>query len=177
MPRLFRSHRAATAVVLACLIAGCGRTSSTLPTDQADGGGHSHDLTHGQVGPHGGHLVELGDGQYHAEWLHEDETGRITLIILDDKPEDEVAIAAKQVLVDIGVGGRRKSYPLEAVHTAEEEEKMKTSRFEIVSEELLVALKVGEGVSAILRVDVGGKTLTGQIEHHAHEDDGHGHHH
>ena len=51
---------------------------------------HEHHHHH-EEGPNGGHLLKLGESGYQAEWLHDDEAGKITVHILDGdkKPVDE----------------------------------------------------------------------------------------
>lgn len=179
----------ATASVVATVVwsalAGCAPESS----DSGDAGSHPHagsdaDPHRGDegdghadapVGPHGGHLVRLGDGEYHGEWLHDDKTHTVTVILLDDQGEAEVAVPASEVRIDIAVGERHQSYALSAVN-ATDEDIPKASRFETVSDELLVHLNVGAGVTATLTVDVDGKLYMGRIEHHEHDDHDHHHH-
>ena len=41
---------------------------------------HDHDHAH-MHGPNGGPVLELGDEEYHAEWLHDDESGKVTVVL------------------------------------------------------------------------------------------------
>lgn len=169
-------------IVLATLMGlftGCNslttETGTSNSNDNHKGGNHTHaGHSHGHWGPNGGHLIELGDGEYHAEWLHEDDTGKVTVIILDEKSTKEVAIAADQLTIDVVVGESRKTYQLKAIG-ANDEDDSTASRFETVDQGLLVALKVGEGVHATIGVEIDEKLYTGQLEHQEHDD--HGHHH
>ena len=59
---------------------------------------HAHD--HAHHGPHHGHLMEIGDEAYHAEWTH-DESGKVTFYILDSDAKKEVPIAADEITIDV----------------------------------------------------------------------------
>src|SRR5437667_11136252 len=39
---------------------------------------HDHEHDHAHHGPHHGHLMEIGQEEYHAEWTH-DESGKIPI--------------------------------------------------------------------------------------------------
>jgi hypothetical protein len=171
MHRSLYQLRGTIPVFLSILFAGCG--GATSQSGKPESGGH-HDHAHADIGPNGGHLLELGDGEYHAEWLHDDQTGKITVIILDEKPKEEVPIPVEKVVIEVAIGEARKSYDLPAVNLSQDAVP-KASRFEAIDEELLVALKVGEGVIATLTVDIGPRQYMARIEHHEH--DAHGHHH
>jgi hypothetical protein len=132
--------------------------------------GHAHDL-----GPNGGHLLELGDEQFHAEWVHEDESGKLTVFILDAAGKELVPIAAEKLVLEKTIGDRTDKYELLAVDR--QGEAPKSARFEIVDKALLAALQlVGQGVEASLTVDVNGQPFT--VKFPKHEDhDHHGHKH
>jgi hypothetical protein len=164
------------------MIPGCGsatssdRSSAGAGQHAHGGDAHSHHHDHGDIGPNGGHLIELGDGDFHAEWLHEDETGKVTVIVLDGNCDNEVGISAESINIDVAVADASapQSYQLRAIGRSEGNEPT-ASRFELTDESLLVALKVGEGVTATLNLDIDGKQYMGRIEHHEHG--GHSHDH
>lgn len=146
-----------------------------LPTQVEDGGhDHAHHHAHGHPdeGPNGGHLIELGNEEYHGEWLHDDESGRLTLFILDGSAKEMFPISARTVTIEKKIGDKTETYELAA---AGAEEGAKSAKFEIVDKPLIEALKTaGKGVDAVLVVDIEGKNFRGAIEHHEH---GHHHHH
>jgi hypothetical protein len=152
---------------------GCGGDTKPLPgapisksgNGQADA--HGHDHAHPAHGPNGGHLVELGEEEYHAEWLLDGATGTVTVIILDGQVKDEVGIEAKSVTINVAIEGQSQTYELPAVN-ASGDDPPKATQFELSSEKLLTALKVGTGVHATLSVDIAGKQYVGQIEFHHH---------
>src|SRR5688500_14491837 len=51
---------------------------AVLPSHVEDGHGHAHAHSHADEGPNGGHLIELGNEEYHGEWLHDDDSGKLT---------------------------------------------------------------------------------------------------
>ena len=130
---------------------------------------HAHDHAHG--GLHGGHIIELGNEEYHAEWTH-DDTGKVTVYILDAEMKNEVPIAAEEITIETKIGEKAGSYKLSAIDSKD----VKASKFEIVDKGLLGVLEsLSEGVTAKLVIpDINGKAYEAAIEHHSH-DHGHAH--
>jgi hypothetical protein len=151
-------------------LVGCGGTDKKGGSAKVEE--HHHD--HEEEGPHSGHLVELHEpGQevkeeFHAEWLHE-ESGKITVYILDGKGKKEVPIAAESVTIKIKVGDKTDSYDLPALDRTTGD-KPTAFKFETESKELLGKLEaLGETVKASIHIDMNGKPYEGAIEHHEHE--------
>lgn len=168
-------------IALACVLltglwlAGCGGTDRKVVKTDAEKAEEHHD--HPSEGPHGGHLLELAEPgkenkeEYHAEWVH-DDSGKITVYILDGAAKKEVPIAAEQVVIKTDVNGKADSYELPAMDQTNSD-KPTAFKFEIQSKELLGKLEtVGKTVTAILYVDVNGTLYEGKFEH-----DEHGHKH
>jgi hypothetical protein len=175
MQKLWLSVGGLALVLTAVLVTGC-RTKDAPISGQPDEATHPHEHAHSDEGPHGGHLIELGDEAYHAEWLHDEQSGKITVILLDGAAKEEVPIAADHVIINVAIEGQApKQYQLAAVNPSGDDPPQ-ASRFEATEPVLMTALRVGEGVQASLSVDIGGKQYVGLIEHHA-ADDGHGHKH
>ncbi len=130
--------------------------------------GHDHAHVHG---PHDGHIIEIGDEEYHAEWTH-DESGKVTVYILDATMKKEVPIAADAITIDTAVGGKTNSFQLAAVDPSEGD-MPKASKFEIVDKGLLGVLEsLSEGVTATLKLTINDKPYEAKIVH-----DDHGHKH
>jgi hypothetical protein len=129
-----------------------------------DGHDHGHDHVHG---PHDGELIELagaapGEGG-HAEWTHDNASGRVTFYILDDEQKEELPIDAPSITLEVTVKDKEPStYTLEAVAPDAEG---KSAKFEIEDPELLTALKLKDAVDAQLQVTIDGKNLTGKVEY------------
>lgn len=146
--------------ILACF--GC--KPSSVETGEEPHQHVGHDYHDHEAGPHGGHLIELGAEEYHAEWLHDDETNTVTVYILDADAQNEFPIDASEILINVKVNDQPTQYKLTAFPT----EQGKSSQFQLVDGSLIVALSVGEGVSARLQVDINGTPFSATIEQHAH---------
>ena len=169
---------------LAIWCAGCPSSSSNSSTGDGheehdhgeeghkeDGhGGHGHEgHSHAAHGPHGGHIIELGQEEYHAEWTH-DEEGKVTIYLLDSEMKKDVPIAADHVTIDVKIGTKTSTFNLAAVDPMGGD-MPKASKFEIVDKGLLGVLEsLSEGVTATLRIpDINGKPYEAKITHDDHK--------
>jgi hypothetical protein len=126
----------------------------------------AHDHEHAHHGPHGGHIMEIGKEEYHAEWTH-DESGKVTFYLLDSDVKKEVPIVAEEITVDVKIGNNAPvTYKLAAVNPQDG----KSATFEIVDKNLLGVLETlkAEGVVATLNVTIDGKTFAQRIQEHDH---------
>jgi hypothetical protein len=135
--------------------------------------GHDHgDHAHG---PHDGEIIELAGAEPgdegHAEWTHDDDTGLVTVYILDSEAKEELPIDASEVSIEVRVQNKEPvTYTLTAVAPDADG---KSSRFELEEHELLTSLKLKDAVDAQLTVPIDGRELTGKVEmvehdHHHH---------
>ncbi|HEX7376583.1 MAG TPA: hypothetical protein VF278_05695 [Pirellulales bacterium] len=189
---MYRTSSIVTAFAAAGLFAlsgGCGATQAPTSTAKAHtaGGernhaehdhaaaGHDHH-DHAELGPHGGQLVELGEEEFHAEIIHNDDTHAVSVYVLDGKAEDTVAIAAPSVTIEVDAGGAARRFSLPAVHLGQDDV-TRTFCFEAVDEALCDALDE-EGSKSIVSVEIDGKSFSGAFAHaHDHEHDhAHAHH-
>ena len=145
------------ALIVSLSALGCGdKPAKGKPKPGA--GGHAD---HPSEGPNGGHLIELGEGNYHAEMLDDDATGKVTIYILDAAAKKEVAVAVDAVSINAVVDGKSSKFEMTAVSAADG----LASHFEIVNKELLEALDKSKGQ---LNVTIDGKPFVGKFEHHDH---------
>jgi hypothetical protein len=122
--------------------------------------GHDHHAEEAD-GPNGGHMVHLEPSDAHAEWVHDEDTGKLTVHL------DEAILASKKidgVRIELEVkGAPKKTYDLVA---------NEKRAYELTSPELLTAIEVGAGdaekVTATLIVTVDGKEESAKLEHHEH---------
>lgn len=151
-------------------VCGCGGGTPTT-VDQSDQGydaahdhhGHAHHA-HGAGGPHGGNIIELGDEEYHVEWVHNDETGVLTLYVLDSEMREEVPIEASEIRIRRILDDVETSVALPAFG-----DEAKSARFEVADKELIEALKMaGKGVDAHLSVEIQGKQFTAEFGDDSH---------
>lgn len=165
-----RSYRMAipAALLAAFWLVGCGPTTKKAEKNGDKAEEHAHEHDHSELGPHGGHLVELGEEEYHAEWGHDDESGKITVWILDGNAKGNVPIAAESVVIKANdKEGKSASFDLLAVDRTTGE-KPTAFKFEIQSKELLGKLDTPKSSTPTIHVDVNGKPYVGKFEEHDH---------
>jgi hypothetical protein len=162
-------------------VAGCQPASQSTSETQPDASsttqhGHDHAHDHAQGGPHGGHLVCLAPdstqegAEYHAEWLHDDESGQITVFLLDAEAENEVTIPTETIEIEVTVGDETRQHLLAAVRG----ESAGASQFQLTDKSLVEALKAaGHGVEATILAEIEGASYRGAVEHEGHS--GHQH--
>ncbi len=162
--------------------AGCTGSAPTTTTPTTGGEEHGHEHgekagehaghDHAAHGPHGGHLIEIGEEEYHAEWTHA-EDGTVTIYILDAEAKNEVPIAAEEITIDAMIQGKAAAtYKLLAVNRSEAD-MPKSAKFEVVDKNLLgVVETLGKGVTATLKLVINGTPFEAPITH-----DDHGHKH
>ncbi|MBM4005334.1 MAG: hypothetical protein FJ295_18920 [Planctomycetes bacterium] len=142
-----------------------GTSGSTGSADKKIDDHEHHDHAH-MHGPHGGHVLELGHEDYHAEWMEDDASGRITVILLDDKVEKEVAIDDAEIEIRTKVAGEEKSFKLPSAGEADKP----SARFETEDKTLLAILEAAgkDGTEAQLLVRIKGKEYAGNFAPHEH---------
>ena len=97
-------------------------------------------------------MVELSGGT-HAEWTHNDQTNELVVYVED-------ADAAEKVVMNVTIEGETTPYEFEPNEDGTE--------YQLVSPDLLFAIKMGEGVDTELIISTGDGEATGAIKHHAH---------
>lgn len=159
----------------AFLWSGCGSTTSApkgatgtkdAQEGHKEGDGHIHaGEAHAEEGPHHGHLIELGEEEYHAELTH-DGKKTVTIYLLDKEAKAAVAIPDKEIALNLVVDGK----PLQAKLAADPQEgdpEGKASRFTITDETVVEAHDAPK-TTGRLKVAIGGKEYSGTVEHKAH---------
>jgi hypothetical protein len=149
-------------------LSGCGSSTSEKTASTADGG---HEHAHPGEGPHGGSLIELGNEEYHAELVHDDAAGTVTIYILDSAAKAAVPIDAGEVTINVSHKGQAEQFKLSA---ASAEREGKSSQFVSSSADLAEELD-HEHATAQLVVTINGKQYRGTIEHHHEDGDRHDH--
>jgi len=118
-----------------------------------------------EQGPHGGHLVELGEEEYHAEVVFDSKSSEITLYVLDSSAKKAAPIDAKEIKLELTIGGQPKSFTAKAV-ADKGDPPDKSSRFEVAdNSEIKANVKDEEDLKGSVTVAIGGKTYTGKIVH------------
>lgn len=133
---------------------------------------HDHGHDHPSEGPHHGSLIELGKEAYHAELLHDEKSGAITIYILDGAAKVSVPITAESVLVNVKHDGKGQQFTLAAAPEQGDPEG-KSSKF-ATQDKTLGELLDEKDTTARLVLEIDGKSFSGEIDAHDHDHD-HGH--
>lgn len=148
-------------------LAGCD--GAKTPTAAPGAGAHAHGAEeHPDEGPHQGHLIELGEEEYHAELTHDDATKTVTVYLLDKEAKTAVPIGDSEIVLNLVVEGKPLQVKLAAAPQAGESAGM-SSRFSIVDEAVLESLEAPT-TTGRLNVSIEGKSYVGMVEHHDHEE-------
>lgn len=132
---------------------------------------------HASTGPHQGDLIELGNEEYHGEFVHDEKTEDVTIYILDSSAKNAVPIEMEEVIINLKHDGKPEQHKLVAA-PMEGEEKGKSSRFVAKGNHDLSHAIEEMDADARLQVTIAGKSYSGKIEHsHDHADHDHDHDH
>jgi hypothetical protein len=164
---------------MACLVVayGCGQQPAK---EKAGETAHEHDHGHDHEmeGPHGGHIIELGTEDHHAELTHDDASQKVAVYILGSDAKTANPIKAESVTINVSEDGQPTQYVLPAVPQAGETDG-NTSYFELVSEPLnkvVSGKSEAKSTQARLSLTINDKPFVGMIETSAHDHDhDHGH--
>ncbi|TWU27484.1 hypothetical protein [Bythopirellula polymerisocia] len=169
--RLFRMPTASASLAIYVLtLFGCSQpTELEGPMLSAPAGSETVDA-HPTEGPHQGSLIELGEEAYHAEMIHDEDAGSVTIYLLDSKAKINVPIEAAELTINLKQEGQSKQFLLASFPDASDPSG-KSSRFQSTDAELTEALDQ-EGTVAQLVVSIDGKQYRGTIQHE-HDEDSH----
>lgn len=154
--------------------AGCNQNASGPAATPANGGHDHAEHAHPTNGPHGGDLIELGNEEYHAELVHDEQGGTVTIYILDAEAKAAVPIEEAELTINLKHDGQAEQFKLAASPDMGDPQGS-SSRFFSNDPELGEDLE-HEGAEPQLVAMINGKQYRGQIEHgdHGHKD-GHKH--
>ena len=163
--------------LMAMIVAGCSNDNSTghetagppnTMDSHDDHAGHAHP----SEGPHHGDLIELGNEEYHAEILHDEDAGTVTIYVLNGAATEQVPIDATEVTINAKHDGKPEQFTLTASPDTNDPQG-KSSRFVSKNEELAHHLDE-EGAEPRLVLSINGKSYRGTISHD-HDHEGHDH--
>ena len=177
---LRRSLELALVAVFAVIVTGCTSDDSEfreVSNDESEVGHDDHSSHgHGAHGPNGGDIVEVGDEEFHAEVVVDEDEHRIDVFILGSDAKTAKPIAASEISINFKHGSEVEEFKLTAA-ALEGEADGQASKFTITDEELFEELhEHSEG--ATLNFSNGDQVLTGTVNHshdHGHGDDDHDH--
>lgn len=145
------------------MASGCTQNVSGPATPPANNGDEHAEHAHPTKGPHGADLIELGNEEYHAELVHDDAAGTVTIYILDAHAETAVPIDAAELTINLKHEGQVEQFKLAASPEATDPQG-KSSRFTSSDAELGEDLE-HEGAEPRLVVTINDKQYRGKIEH------------
>jgi hypothetical protein len=170
MRNLFSAIRSLLVLVAIVGFNGCGKRAAG-PVAEGAHADAEHD--HGEEGPHGGHIIELGVEDHHAELTHDEATHKIGVYLLGGDAKTATPIETASVTINVAIDGTPTQYILPAA-PQQGEAAGKSSYFELVSEPLC-AVVCGESESpnttARLSITIDNKPYIGMIETKPHEHD------
>jgi len=155
--------------VSAFLAVGCSQSSSR-PSPAASSSANDHaEREHATVGPHGGNLIELGDEEFHAELVHDEGSGAVTVYMLGSDAKTSKAVEASELTINLTHDGQAEQFKLAASPDTSDPQG-NSSRFVSNDAELGEDLE-HEGTNPQLVGTIGGKQYRGTIVHgdHGHE--------
>ena len=144
-----------------------GAPPAAKPAAKAD----AHE--HAEVGPHKGVLIELGEEEYHAEFVVDKKKHTVSIYLMDGAVKNYVAIPAKEITVTLKHDGKPESFKLKAKPQKTDPAGM-SSMFTLTDEEFVDDLH-HKGSDPRLMLKIDGKPFTAKIEldHKDHDDKDH----
>ena len=165
-------------LMVSMALGGCNSDSTVDPPAQIEGlppafaediiQGEDNADVHPTEGPHGGHLIELGDEEYHAELLHDEDANTVTIHLLDGPAKKNVCVPLANITMQLFQDGQFVKYTLSAVPQAESPAGT-ASKFEVVDATLCELLCHGEELRGRVQLTIDGTPYTGTIDHAGHQ--------
>jgi len=163
-------------LVAAVGLYGCGRSQSAEHHGSASGAtaAHDHEGGHAHESSHGGQVIDLGGGKYHAELTHDDAAHRVAVHVLDGTAKNALPIDAPSVSINFVVNNRPAQFELPAASQLGDPPG-RASCFELASEAMCDSWDASHS-KARLNVMIDGRPYVGTIGAHDHAA-GHSHSH
>lgn len=166
------------AICVSVFLLGCtSQTNSTGPETAPPPptidphAGHDHGShAHPTEGPHHGGLIELGNEEYHAELVHDEQS--VTIYVLNAAADKQVPIEATEITINTTHNGSPEQFKLEAMPD-QIDPTAKSSRF-VSSDPELAGHIDEEAATHRLVLTINGKSYRGDIAHD-HDHEGHNH--
>ena len=124
----------------------------------------AEDHGHGQKGPNGGEIVELGDEDFHAEVVLNEKKGELSIYILGSDAKTAKPIEATELVLSFKHGDKSEDFKLLATKQ-EGDAEGQASLFFTADPKLLDELHEHAEDGAALTFTVGEKKLAGVIKH------------
>ena len=153
------------------VLAGCkpGPAKPGGDTKESAANSHNHesdqDHDHLALGPHKGHVIVLGDEEYHAELTHEEATNTVAVYLLDASATEPLTEGPSEVTLQVFKDGEFVNHVLNRTDT--------TGMYAVTDEALCDFLLHAAEVKGRIRAEIGGKPYVGVVEHAPHDHSGH----
>ena len=152
------------------LFLGCGAGPSDTSHSTSESAAHdehaeAHD--HSALGPNGGHLIVLGEEEYHAELTHDEASHTVAVYLLDAAAKEALPSGPAEITLQVFEDGDFADHVLKS---SDED-----GRFTVVDEALCDLLLHAAEVKGRIHAEIGGKEYVGVVEHAAHDHTGHDH--
>lgn len=165
LPRLLLCFGAALVIPMFSVVAAEPPKATAKPASKA--GEKADEHAHPEVGPHKGALIELGDEEYHAEIVFDEDKDIVTVYLLDGHAKEAVTSDAKDIAINLKHDGKGAQFKLKAQPQKGDPEG-KSSRYGAKSEDLMHAIHEKDA-GPKLSLKIKGKTFTGKIDPHVHD--------
>ncbi|QDV75217.1 hypothetical protein [Botrimarina mediterranea] len=127
--------------------------------DHAAHEGHRHD----EEGPHGGVLFALGNEEYHAELVFDEERNQVTVVVLDSAAKGQIALQEPHMLINVRGGGAPRQHKLTPLY-ADGQNAGPTAMYAAVGKTLMNDLHSHNAV-AKLALRIAGKPYSTTLHH------------
>lgn len=171
MRSIWNHLNVALTIALAFCFSGCKPEPSVSHNEHSEHSEEAH--AHPTEGPRGGSLIELGEEQYHAELVHDDEAKTVSIYLLDAAGKGAVAIADPTIRLNVTHEGEAMQFELPASRQ-ETDPEGKSSLFTSSDASLAEHLDHADD-SAQLVVTIEGTQFRGSLAAHSHDHEGHDH--
>ena len=165
-------HKVLISSLCLMLLTGCqsndDKTQNYGEANQSQKQEHNHDHAdhdhgHGK-GPNGGHLLELGEEEYHAEFVFDPKTKKTTLYISGKDYHKPQPINAEEVFLELKVGEEIAEVPFTAA-PLEGEKDGTSSRFELPGDQLPDGIAGEDEFNGTVHITIGEKEYSAEITH------------
>ncbi len=147
-------------------LSGCGGSQPVRTFSSQDDVEHAEEHAHDH-GPHGGHVVELGGEDYHAEVVFDAATRKLTVYLLGADLKTPLPVEAENLAARLKIGEQTQEFLLAAA-PQEGEEGGKSSRFTQAEGSLPESIQDAEDLHGEVVVSFGGTQYRGEITHDHH---------
>jgi hypothetical protein len=158
---------------IACFGCGCNNQADYKPVSEVKKAPPLKDHDHGEKGPHGGGIVELGEEEYHGEIVVDHDSHAVIVYILGKDAKTAQPVSATEV--SLTQEGKTALTLKAAPQTGEANGK--SSKFQLEDGDVVHELMEAGFIHGKLQITIADKPYTGEIDYHldgsSHDDHDH----